>query len=87
MPASRLLGASNRRALAVEIMPNVYGPVLVLATLELGNAILLLSGLSFLGLGAKPPVSGVGGDGRRGSAHVRPLVDRDVPRPGDPDAW
>jgi peptide/nickel transport system permease protein len=53
--ASRLLGSSNRRALAVEVMPNVYGPVLVLATLELGNAILLLSGLSFLGLGAKPP--------------------------------
>jgi peptide/nickel transport system permease protein len=53
--ASRLLGSSNRRALAVEIMPNVYGPVLVLATLELGNAILLLAGLSFLGLGAKPP--------------------------------
>ena len=36
-------------------MPNVYGPVLVLATLELGNAMLLLSGLSFLGLGARPP--------------------------------
>ena len=36
-------------------MPNVYGPVLVLATLELGNALLLLSGLSFLGLGARPP--------------------------------
>jgi peptide/nickel transport system permease protein len=53
--ASRLLGSSNRRALATEIMPNVYGPVLVLATLELGNALLLLSGLSFLGLGAKPP--------------------------------
>ena len=53
--ASRLLGSSNRRALAVEMMPNVYGPVLVLATLELGNAILLLAGLSFLGLGARPP--------------------------------
>lgn len=53
--ASRLLGASNRRALAVDVMPNVFGPVLVLATLELGNALLLLSGLSFLGLGARPP--------------------------------
>ena len=53
--ASRLLGASNRRALFVDVMPNVYGPVLVLATLELGNALLLLSGLSFLGLGARPP--------------------------------
>jgi peptide/nickel transport system permease protein len=53
--ASRLLGASNRRALLVDVMPNVFGPVLVLATLELGNALLLLSGLSFLGLGARPP--------------------------------
>ena len=36
-------------------MPNVAGPVLVLATLDLGNAVLLLAGLSFLGLGAQPP--------------------------------
>lgn len=53
--ASRLLGASRSRALRVDVMPNVFGPVLVLATLELGNALLLLSGLSFLGLGARPP--------------------------------
>ncbi len=53
--ASRLLGASARRALARDVLPNVFGPVLVLATLDLGNAILLLSGLSFLGLGSQPP--------------------------------
>ena len=53
--ASRLLGASSRRALMVDVLPNVAGPVLVLATLDLGNAILLLAGLSFLGLGAQPP--------------------------------
>jgi peptide/nickel transport system permease protein len=53
--ASRLLGASARRALVREVLPNVVGPVLVLATLDVGNAILLLSGLSFLGLGAQPP--------------------------------
>lgn len=53
--ASRLLGISSARALAREVLPNVAGPVLVLATLELGNAVLLLSGLSFLGLGAVPP--------------------------------
>jgi peptide/nickel transport system permease protein len=53
--ASRLLGASARRALLVDILPNVAGPVLVLATLDLGNAVLLLAGLSFLGLGAQPP--------------------------------
>jgi peptide/nickel transport system permease protein len=51
----RLLGASTPRALVVDVLPNVAGPVLVLATLDLGNAILLLSGLSFLGLGARPP--------------------------------
>ena len=53
--ASRLLGASSRRALVRDVLPNVLGPVLVLATLDVGVAILLLSGLSFLGLGAQPP--------------------------------
>jgi peptide/nickel transport system permease protein len=53
--SARLLGASSRRALFRDVMPNVAGPVLVLATLDLGTAILLLSGLSFLGLGAQPP--------------------------------
>jgi ABC-type dipeptide/oligopeptide/nickel transport system permease subunit len=53
--ATRLLGASARRALIRDVLPNVAGPVLVLATLDLGNAVLLLSGLSFLGLGAQPP--------------------------------
>jgi peptide/nickel transport system permease protein len=40
-----------------EVLPNVVGPVLVLATLDVGNAILLLAGLSFLGLGAQPPAA------------------------------
>jgi len=52
--ATRLLGASSLRALVVDVLPNVAGPVLVLATLDLGNAVLLLAGLSFLGLGAQP---------------------------------
>jgi peptide/nickel transport system permease protein len=53
--SSRLLGVPARRALVRDVLPNVAGPVLVLATLDLGTAILLLSGLSFLGLGAQPP--------------------------------
>ncbi|MGA1836307.1 ABC transporter permease [Herbiconiux sp. 11R-BC] len=53
--ASRLLGTSSARALVREVVPNIAGPVLVLATLELGAAVLLLSGLSYLGLGAVPP--------------------------------
>jgi ABC-type dipeptide/oligopeptide/nickel transport system permease subunit len=55
--ASRLLGASSLRALLVDIRPNVLGPVLVMAALDVGNAVLLLSGLSFLGLGAQPPTA------------------------------
>jgi ABC-type dipeptide/oligopeptide/nickel transport system permease subunit len=53
--SARLLGASSRRTLFREVLPNVAGPIFVLATLDLANAILLLSGLSFLGLGAQPP--------------------------------
>jgi peptide/nickel transport system permease protein len=53
--SARLLGAPARRALFRDVLPNVAGPVFVLATLDLANAILLLSGLSFLGLGAQPP--------------------------------
>jgi peptide/nickel transport system permease protein len=53
--SARLLGASSGRALVRDVLPNVIGPVFVIATLDLANAILLLSGLSFLGLGAQPP--------------------------------
>lgn len=53
--ASSLLGSSSFRTLYVDLRPNLSGPVFVLASLEVGNALLLLSGLSFLGLGAQPP--------------------------------
>ncbi|MGA0567907.1 ABC transporter permease [Rathayibacter sp. KR2-224] len=53
--AGRLLGAGSFRSLSRDVLPNVAAPVFVLATLDFGNAILLLSGLSFLGLGAVPP--------------------------------
>lgn len=54
---TRLLGASAGRALVVDVVRNVVGPVMVLATLGVGTAILLLAGLSFLGLGARPPAA------------------------------
>ncbi|MCU1667307.1 MAG: peptide transporter permease [Blastococcus sp.] len=53
----KLLGFSSWRLLLRDIAPNVVGPILVLASLDIGTAILLLSGLSFLGLGAKPPTA------------------------------
>jgi len=55
--ASALLGSSALRTLIVDLRPNLSGPVFVLASLEVGNALLLLSGLSFLGLGAQPPAA------------------------------
>jgi peptide/nickel transport system permease protein len=58
--AGRLLGHSPVRTLVVDILPNIAGPLLVLATLDIGTAILLLSGLSFLGLGAQPPMAAWG---------------------------
>jgi peptide/nickel transport system permease protein len=53
--ASRLLGSSARRALWKEVLPNVVGPIVVLVTIYLADALLLLAGLSFLGLGTQPP--------------------------------
>ncbi|QIM19628.1 ABC transporter permease [Leucobacter coleopterorum] len=53
--AGRLLGNSPFTSLRRDILPNVLSPVFVLAMLDVGTAILLLAGLSFLGLGATPP--------------------------------
>jgi len=53
--SGRLLGFSPWKSIRLDILPNVTGPTLVMASLDIGNAALLLSGLSFLGLGAKPP--------------------------------
>ena len=49
--------ARRTKTLRRDVFPNVAGPVFVLATLDLANAILLLAGLSFLGLGAQPPTA------------------------------
>lgn len=53
--AARAVGADTGRIVRRHILPNILGPTLVLATLNLGNAILGLTALSFLGLGVQPP--------------------------------
>jgi peptide/nickel transport system permease protein len=52
--ASRALGAGHLRIMGAAILPNSLAPVIVLATLGLGTAILSAAGLSFLGLGVEP---------------------------------
>jgi peptide/nickel transport system permease protein len=54
---SRGLVLAAWRTMWVELRPNIAGPIFVLAALDVGNAVLLLSGLSFLGLGAQPPTA------------------------------
>lgn len=54
--AARAMGASTRRIIARHILPNAVGPIVVGATLAVGNAIIVESSLSFLGLGVGPPI-------------------------------
>jgi len=53
--AARALGAGKRRIMLRHILPNLGGTLLVFGTLRISTAILAESGLSYLGLGAKPP--------------------------------
>ena len=55
--AAKLMGASHLRILFKEILPNCIGSMIVMCTVDLGNAILMFSGLSFLGLGVAPPTA------------------------------
>lgn len=59
--AARALGYNNRRIIWRHILPNMAGPVLVIAASNFASAILLEAGLSFLGFGAQPPVPTWGG--------------------------
>lgn len=58
--AAKALGFSTPRILIKHILPNIAGPVLVIASANFASAILLETGLSFLGFGAQPPMPGWG---------------------------
>ncbi len=53
--AAKVVGVPTSKIMYRHILPNVVSPVVVLATLSVGSAILAAAGLSFLGLGAQPP--------------------------------
>jgi len=54
--AARALGFSTSRTIIKHILPNIAGPILVVASANFASAILLETGLSFLGFGAQPPM-------------------------------
>lgn len=58
--AARISGISRRRLVLRHVLPGVWGPVIVLASLDIGNVLLLLGALSFIGVGAPPPAAEIG---------------------------
>lgn len=55
--AARAVGLGGRTIMLKHILPNIIGPILVYITLDFGSVILVEAGLSFLGLGAVPPIA------------------------------
>jgi peptide/nickel transport system permease protein len=74
--AEKSLGASMPRTLARHIMPNVIGPLLILAAMEVPVVVTIEAGLSFLGLGVQPPTASWGTVLNEGY-----LIIRDTPWP------
>ena len=59
--AAKALGYGKARIMFTQILPNIVGPILVVATLGVADAILMEAALSFLGLGTQPPTPSWGG--------------------------
>ena len=71
--AARALGASPMRILVRHVLPNVAAPALVAATLGIANVILLEAGLSYLGIGVRPPTASWGSIIQDGAEQVSDL--------------
>ncbi len=69
--AARGIGAPSGQIIARHVLPNMVGPLIVLASLDIGGIIILESALSFLGLGVKPPTPSWGGMLADGRAYIR----------------
>jgi peptide/nickel transport system permease protein len=68
--AARALGMPAWRILLRHVMPNAMGPAIVTATLSVGNIILLEAGLSYLGIGVRPPTPSWGNIIEEGATRV-----------------
>ena len=59
--AARALGFTDYRIITKHILPNIMAPVIIISAANFAGAILIESGLSFLGIGAQPPMPSWGG--------------------------
>ena len=53
--AEQVMGAKPTRILGLHVLPNIFGPLMILASMDIPTIIALEAGLSFLGMGVKPP--------------------------------
>jgi peptide/nickel transport system permease protein len=70
LEAERVLGASPLRIVFVHIVPNIVGPLVVLASMDIPTVITIEAGLSFLGVGVPPPLPSWGSLLNDGYAHL-----------------
>jgi peptide/nickel transport system permease protein len=69
--AERSMGASTPRVLVRHILPNVVGPLFIIASMDIPTVIAIEAGLSFLGLGVRPPTPSWGRILNEGYAFIR----------------
>jgi len=81
--AERAMGASMMRILSVHVLPNVIGPLVILASMDIPTVIALEAGLSFLGMGVRPPTPSWGSILNDGYTLIRntpwPIVAGSIP--------
>ena len=81
--AEKLMGASLLRILSIHLLPNILGPLLILASMDIPTVIALEAGLSFLGMGVKPPTPSWGSILNDGFALIRntpwPIIAGSIP--------
>ena len=77
------MGASLLRILSIHVLPNILGPLLILASMDIPTVIALEAGLSFLGMGVKPPTPSWGSILNDGFALIRntpwPIIAGSIP--------
>ena len=81
--AEMLMGASLLRILSIHVLPNILGPLLILASMDIPTVIALEAGLSFLGMGVKPPTPSWGSILNDGFSLIRntpwPIIAGSIP--------